>query len=312
MPARLTFIIGCTACGKGKVARELARRTDGEILSLDSMKVYRRMDVGTAKPSAETRRRIPHHLMDVVEPSEEFSVARYVSLADQVIKDIHERERPIFVVGGTPMYLKALTEGLFDGPGADPDIRARLRQEIDRDGVTALHQRLSKVDPVAAQRIHRNDIRRTIRALEVLELTGSPISELQAKWDRQRTRYDCVLVGLRRDKADQSARINERVRRMIAEGLLDEVRALLAEEPPLSDTARKALGYAEMIEHLQGRVTLAEAVEMIKINTRRFAKAQRTWLKRFTELRWIDMDEHAIAADVADDVLRMMEWVRDG
>lgn len=307
MSPKLTFIIGCTACGKGKVGFELAHRAGGEIVSLDSMKVYRRMDVGTGKPSATTRGQIAHHLIDVVEPSEEFSAARYVSLADQAISDLHARGRPIFVVGGTPMYLKALVEGMFDGPGADPVIRARLRAQAERDGDAALYRQLETVDPVAAGRIHPNDTRRTIRALEVFELTGTPISELQAQWDRARTRFDCSIVGLRREKETQSARINDRVRRMISDGLLDEVRSLRAESPPMSESARKALGYAEMIEHLEGRCSLAEAIEMIKIHTRRFAKAQRTWFKRFTKTQWIDLAEDAVVSDVADEVIRRLE-----
>ena len=303
MPRPLTFIIGCTGSGKGSLGRELARRTGGEIISIDSMKVYRRMDIGTAKPSLEVRRLIPHHLIDIVEPSEEFSVAEYVERAERAIFEIQSRRHPVFVVGGTPLYMKALSEGIFEGPGADPTIRARLTATAEREGRHALSEQLRRVDPVAAARIHPNDLRRLVRALEVFELTGQPISALQAQWDQERTKYDCVFMGLRCEREDQARRINERVRRMIAEGLVDEVKSLLAETEPLSTAARQALGYAEIIQHLEGSYSLADAVEMIKINTRQFAKAQRTWFKRFAPVEWIDLPADADAADLADQLI---------
>lgn len=300
MPPRLTLIIGCTGSGKGSLGRELARRGGGEIVSIDSMKVYRRMDIGTAKPSLQFRREIPHHLIDIVEPSEAFSVARYVEAADRAIEEIHLRGRPILVVGGTPLYIKALMQGLFDGPGADPEIRARLREAADREGPECLHRQLQQVDADAASRIHRNDVRRIIRALEVFELTGQTISRLQVQWDERQSRYEHVLIGIRRERADQSSRTNERVRRMIDAGFVDEVRSLLAEPEPLWRTARQALGYAEIIQFLEGKSSLAEAVEMIKIGTRQFAKAQRTWFKRFRRVHWIEVEPRARAEEVAD------------
>ncbi|MGB2987728.1 MAG: tRNA (adenosine(37)-N6)-dimethylallyltransferase MiaA [Phycisphaerae bacterium] len=305
-----TFIVGCTGCGKGALGLELARRTGGEIVSLDSMKVYRRMDIGTAKPSPEIRREIPHHVIDVVEPSEDFSVAKYVEHAERAMADIQARGKPVFVVGGTPLYLKALTEGLFEGPGADPRIRARLHEAAAVDGAATLHRRLQEVDPQAADRIHPNDLRRTVRALEVFELTGKPISTLQAQWDQERTRHDFVLIGLRRQLEDQNHRTNERVRRMIDAGLVDEVKSLLAEPKPLSTAARQALGYAEITQHLEGKVSLADAIEMIKINTRQFAKAQRTWFKRFREAEWIDLAEDSAASRIADMLMERRGWVR--
>ncbi len=303
MAAKLTIIFGCTASGKASLGREIARRTGGEIISIDSMKVYRRMDIGTAKPSISIREEIPHHLIDVVEPSEEFSVARYVDLAEKAIAEIAERGRPIFVVGGTPLYVKALSEGLFEGPGANEEIRARLGEIAERDGNDGLHAQLEKVDPVSAARIHRNDLRRIVRALEVHELTGTAISELQAQWDRDRTKHDCTFIGLRRDKEDASHRINDRVRKMIADGLVDEVKALLAEPIPLSTAAKQALGYAEIIDHLGGKIELADAVEMIKIGTRQLAKSQRTWFKRFLSAEWIDLAPDARGEVVADELM---------
>jgi tRNA dimethylallyltransferase len=208
------------------------------------------------------------------------------------------------VVGGTPLYLKALVEGMFEGPGADPTIRSRLEAEAASSGSAALHERLRSVDPEAAERIHPNDVRRLVRALEVFELTGQPISALQAQWDRDRIRHEHVLIGLRRELTDQNHRTNVRVGRMIDAGLVEEVRSLLAEPEPLSTAAGQALGYAEIIRHLGGELALADAVELIKINTRRFAKAQRTWFKRFREAEWIDLRPDASVPDVADELMR--------
>ncbi len=308
MTARLTFILGCTGCGKGTLGRELASRVGGEIVSIDSMKVYRRMDIGTAKPNAEIRAKIPHHLIDVAEPSEEYSVAQFVEQADAAIADIQKRGRPVFVVGGTPLYVKSLLDGLFEGPGADEQIRSRLRHEAQSLGGDVLYERLVRVDPEAATRIHPNDLRRIVRALEVFELTGSPISSLQLQWDRQR-RYDAQIIVLRREREDQNHRTNDRVRRMIESGLVAEVRALLDEPEPLSTTARKAVGYAEIIQHLQGGLSLAEAIEMIKINTRQLAKSQRTWFKRFEDVAWVDLTPDAMAEGVADGLMTRFETI---
>jgi len=303
MSIRLTFIMGCTGCGKGALGLELARRLDGEIVSIDSMKIYRRMDIGTAKPAPAVRAEVRHHLIDAVEPSEEFSVAQFAQQAEAAIADIHARGRPILCVGGTALYLKALTEGLFEGPSADPGLRDRLRQRAAAVGNAALHAELRRIDPEAADRIHPNDLQRIVRALEVFELTGTPISRLQTQWGRLRTRYDSRIIALRREREDQSRRTNARVRRMIEQGLVDEVRSLLSEPRPLSTTARKALGYAEVIEHLEGGLPLVEAVEKIKINTRKFAKAQRTWLKRFRTAEWIDLTPEDSAEGVAVQLL---------
>ncbi len=306
MTARLTFILGCTGCGKGALGRELAARVGGEIISIDSMKVYRRMNIGTAKPSAEVLAKVPHHLIDVAEPSEEFSVAQYVERADAAIADIQQRGRPVFVVGGTPLYVKSLLDGLFEGPGADEQIRIRLKAEAEAHGGGALHERLAQVDPEAAARIHPNDLRRIVRALEVFELTGTPISSLQEQWDKQR-RYDAQIITLRRPREDQNHRTNDRVRRMIDAGLVEEVRALLAEPVPLSTTACKAVGYAEIIRHLQDKLSLAEAVEMVKINTRQLAKSQRTWFKRFEGVAWVDLGPDDTAQGVADGLMTRFE-----
>ncbi len=299
MATPVTFILGCTGCGKGAVGRELALRLGAEIISVDSMKIYRRMDIGTAKPDSTLRAGIPHHLIDVVEPSADFSVAQYVRQAEAAIASIHARGRAVLCVGGTALYIQSLTTGLFEGPSADAGLRQRLRERAVREGSACLHAELARVDPEAAQRIHPNDLRRIVRALEVFEQTGTPISRLQTQWGQWRTDLECRLIGLRRAREDQSRRINARVRRMMEQGLVEEVRALLAEPRPLSRTARQAVGYAEIIEHLQHGLPLEDAVEKIKINTRRLAKAQRTWFKRFPVNDWIDLAPDDAAEAVA-------------
>jgi len=293
--AKVHFILGCTACGKGAVGRELARRVGGQIVSVDSMKIYRRMDVGTAKPSAPVRAQVTHHCIDVVEPSESFSVAQFVAHADRAVGAIDAAGDAALAVGGTSLYIKALSEGLFDGPPADEDLRAELRSRAREEGLAALH--------------HPNDERRIVRALEVYRKTGTRISELQEQWDRGERRYDCTFIGLRREKRDQNRRINARVRRMAAMGLRDEVAGLLAEPAGLSDQAAQAVGYAEMIDHLRGRCSLEEAVERIKVNTRRLAKKQRTWHRRFREVTWFDLSPEETAGNA---VARILQRVRFG
>ncbi len=300
---KITFLVGCTGCGKGAVGQALAARIDGEIISVDSMKVYRRMDIGTAKPSAESRSRVRHHLIDVVEPSEEFSVANFVQLAEAAAADIAHRGKGILAIGGTGLYIKALSEGLFDGPSSDDVIRTRLHQRADREGTAALHEELARVDGEAADRIHRNDLRRIVRALEVYELTGRPITALQTQWDQARLKHDCRFIGIRRSLDDQNHRTNLRVKRLIEHGWVDEVRALMQEQPPVSSTAWKALGYPELLASVQGEIALADAVEKIKIATRQFAKAQRTWFKRFPKTQWFDLEPDDQPDELAERIL---------
>ena len=305
--AKVYFIMGCTACGKGAVGRELARRTGGQIVSVDSMKVYRRMDIGTGKASPEARAEIPHHCIDIVEPGESFSVAEYVRHADAAIEAIRSAGSIPVAVGGTSLYIKALSEGLFEGPPADPQIRAELAARADADGPAVLHQELARIDPQAASRIHPHDEKRIIRALEVYRATGTAISKLQKQWDAGRERYDCVFIGLRRDRDDQSRRINARVRRMVEAGLVEEVRGLLAEPTPLGPQAAQAVGYAELIEHFRGGGGLDKAIERIKINTRRLAKKQRTWQRRFRDVQWFDLAPDTSVESVVNRIMERIE-----
>jgi len=305
----MILILGVTGSGKGRLAFDLARDLGGEIISIDSMKVYRRMDIGTAKPPKEARAQVKHHLIDIIEPSDSFSVRSFLDNALEAIKQIKAGNKPVVAVGGTALYIKALLYGLFEGPAADKQIRAELRARAETQGLDQLYRQLTQVDPEAAARIHQNDARRIIRALEVYELTGKPISSFQRQWNPQQTSdelratdYDWTIIGLRRDKAEENKRINARVKKMIAAGLVDEVKSLLSEEKPLSAQARCAIGYAEVIDHLSGKITLEDTMELIKKNTRRLAKSQRTWFKTFRSVHWLNIGPEEPGEKILDRV----------
>jgi tRNA dimethylallyltransferase len=304
MKGDMILIMGVTASGKGRVAFELAKQLGAEIISIDSMKVYKRMDIGTAKPPMQALTAVNYHLIDVVEPSESFSVGRFLDLADTAIADIHSRKKPIIAVGGTALYIKALLYGLFDGPSSNKEIRTHLKQTANQQGIEKLHQMLERIDPVSAERIHKNDQKRIIRALEVYKLTGRPISSFQQQWckdgqGRQKEKINrWKIIGLRRDKQAESKRINARVKKMIDDGLVDEVRSLLSEDKPLSSQARCAIGYAEIIDYLKGRTNLEEAIELIKKNTRQLAKHQRTWFKTFEDVSRLDVRQEQTCEQV--------------
>lgn len=295
------LILGVTASGKSSVAQEAAQRLQGEIICVDSMTIYRDMNIGTAKPTDADRASVPHHLLDLVDPCESFNVARFVELADDAVQEIASRGRPIIAVGGTMLYVKCFYEGIFDGPGAQPALRTAIRARADEIGLEALHAELASVDPAAAARIHRNDIRRIERALEVYQLTGRPISEHQQQWDCSKIRrpnWRWTLVGLRRERELENRRINERVRRMIADGLVEEVRRLYDDPRGVGQQAAQAVGYAELLAHFRGELSLDDAIERIKINSRHLAKQQRTWLKRLLAIHWIDADSPDVAGQV--------------
>ncbi len=279
----IIVLLGPTASGKSAVAMALAGRVGAEVLSLDSMQVYRGMDVGTAKPAPDERARVRHHLIDVVEPNENFTVARFVEMADVAIAHARRRAMPLIATGGTPLYYKALFEGLFDGPGADPVTRARLSEQPLHE----LHARLASVDPEAAARIHANDRKRLVRALEVFELTGRPISSFQTDWAGGERRHAAAWFGLQWDRDDLNRRINARVKQMIEAGWVEETRSLLARYGTLSKTAAEATGYAELIAHVRGQISLEDAVEQIKIATRQLARRQLKWFRRFRDVQWL-------------------------
>jgi len=302
----MILILGVTASGKGRLAFDLAEHLDAEIISIDSMKVYRRMDIGTAKPPKEARQRVKYHLIDVVEPSDSFSAGAFIDAASDAMEQINGRNRKIVAVGGTALYIKSLLYGLFDGAGTDENIRTELRARAEAEGLAELHRELTKIDPDAAERINPNDARRIVRALEVYQLTGKPISSFQKQWEQRQMKHNWTIIGLRREKADASSRINKRVKKMIEAGLVDEVKSLLDEEKPLGKQARCAIGYAEIIEHLSFQASLEDAIEAIKINSRRLAKGQRTWLKTFQNVHWLDIAEDETAEQILAGTKRLL------
>ena len=310
MNTKMVLILGVTASGKGQLAFRLAESLGAEIISIDSMKVYRRMDIGTAKPPKEARQQVKYHLIDVVEPSESFSVGAFLDRSLAAIEQIERRNKPIIAVGGTALYIKALLYGLFEGPGSDEQIRAQLRKRAETEGLEQLYRELSQIDPIIAERVSHNDAKRIIRALEVYQLTGKPISSLQKQWNTYNRRYGWTIVGLRRDKAEENKRINARVKKMIADGLVDEVRSLLAEERPLSQQARCAIGYAEIIDYLNGRMSLEDATELIKKNTRRLAKNQRSWFKTFQNINWFDVEPEEPVEKILNCARRLLNNIK--
>ncbi len=277
------YLTGQTASGKSAVALELAGRLDAEILALDSMTLYRGMDIGTAKPTSAEREALPHHLLDLLDPWEHASVAEYREWALEAVRGIGSRGKRALFVGGTPMYLKALLRGLFVGPGADLSLRAELEAEADRNGELALHERLAALDLVTATRLHPNDRRRVIRALEVVISTGRPLSGLQKEHDRPAV--GARVVALVRERSDLIDRIDRRVDRMFGEGLEAEVEGLQAGLRPIHYVPAQAVGYREVMESLTGRMTRDEAIERTKIRTRQFARRQATWFRGLEEVR---------------------------
>jgi tRNA dimethylallyltransferase len=225
-------------------------------------------------------------------------VGTFLDLAYEAIEKIKRCDKPIIAVGGTALYIKALLYGLFEGPGTDEQIRSELRLRAEAEGLGQLYGELAKVDPAAAERINPNDTKRIIRALEVYKLTGKPISSLQTQFNAESPRHNWTIIGLRREKLDANSRINRRVKKMISAGLADEVKSLLAEDNPLSKQARCAIGYAEIIDYLDGKMSLEDGIELIKKNTRRLAKNQRTWYKTFKNVNWLDIEPEESAEEI--------------
>jgi tRNA dimethylallyltransferase len=304
---RIIVLIGPTAGGKSDLAVAIARHVDGEIINADSMQVYRKLDAATAKPDPDQLAAVPHHLVDCVDTTEPFTVADWLDRAEQLIIEIRERGHVPVVSGGTNLYIKALLEGMFEGPGTD----TAFRQSLDNDEPQQLHKRLAEVDPAAAERIHPNDRKRIIRALEIHHNTGKPISELQKQWagtnaaalgmtrdhpEPDQYRHNPLIIGLQWSVGAINRRINTRVKQMFrpaapdAQDPIAETRQLIAENQ-LGEQAAQAIGTKQVIDHLEGRLkTPDDLLERVKIDTRRFAKSQRTWLKRYRGVHWIEAD----------------------
>ncbi|MBE3582989.1 MAG: tRNA (adenosine(37)-N6)-dimethylallyltransferase MiaA [Limnochordaceae bacterium] len=320
-------LVGPTAVGKTEVALRLAERLQAEIVSADSMQVYRGMDIGTAKPTPAERQLVPHHLIDLVDPGVPFSVAQYVQLADQALAQIQTRGRLAILTGGTAFYVQAVIDGLPAGATAppNPELRRQLLLEAECLGTEALHQRLAQVDPESAARLHPHDRRRIIRALEIYLQTGRPRScEGAATWARDvdasapasdsalsqgrstrpatpatSGRYNACWFGLTRPRRSLYERIAQRVHLQLEAGLVDEVRRLLQQGWDPDATSQQALGYKEMVAYLRGRLTLAEATELLIRSTRHYAKRQLSWWRRDSRIRWLDLDRWSVDQAVA-------------
>jgi len=293
MPQKPPVIIisGPTCVGKTEVAISLAQPLAGEIISADAMQVYRHMDIGTAKPNKEEMARVPHHLIDVVDPDEPFSAASFRTMAASIIGDLHEKGRAVFVVGGTGLYIKALTQGLFEIPEKESAIRERLKAELNTLGLEAIYGRLRRLDPKGAAKIHPKDTYRVIRALEVLELTGKPISEHHRTHEFSDEPYRTLKFGLFMDREILYHRINERVERMLSQGFVDEVKGLLDRGYGPGLKSMQSIGYRHVSDFLLGRVDWDETVRLFKRDTRRYAKRQFTWFKADPDIQWRQPEE---------------------
>jgi tRNA isopentenyltransferase (miaA) len=306
---QVLVIIGPTAVGKTKTGILLAKRFDGEIISGDSMQVYRGMDIGTAKVTKDEMEGIPHHLIDIRDPQESFSVAEYQILVRKKIGEISGRGKLPILVGGTGLYIQAV---LFDynfSAGYNPSLRKRLQKEADELGYDELYRRLSRIDPETAAQLHPNNIRRIIRALEVFEETGLTMTEWRSR-QRGERRYHDLIIGLTMEREKLYRRIDERIDSMMEKGLLEEAKRLY-DRGLAGCQAAQAIGYKELFDYFEGKVTLAEAIEQIKRNTRRFAKRQLTWFKNKMDVHWFDLTDEEDYGKIFEKISHFVEGMLD-
>jgi len=301
LPMPLVVIAGPTGIGKTQVALELAELFDGEIIGADSMQIYRRMDIGTAKPTPAEQMRVPHHLIDLRNPDEDYSAADYARDAAATIRAVQARGKLPLLVGGTGLYIDAVLSGIFAGPGRDDALRQTLHTQIATQGKLAVYQQLEAVDAATARRLHPNDVARVIRALEVYNLTGMPISTHQATATAPIAQFDACLIGLTTAREVLYQRIDRRVEQMLEDGLIAEVAGLLQQGYHAELKPLKSLGYKEIVGFLAGEFDRAAAVTLIQRNTRRYAKRQLTWFRKYAAMSWISRscDERAPAPTVA-------------
>ena len=296
------YLTGATASGKSEISIHLAKTIDAEIISLDSMSIYRDMNIGTAKPEDEYRQQVPHHLIDIVDPPNEFSVSEYVDAAFQKIEEIRSRQKEVLFVGGTALYMKTLLRGAFQGPPADWEFRESIRKEIEEVGHEHLIQRLEQVDPLSAHKLHPNDTRRIIRALEVYKLTGSPISHLQTQFDEGNGPDEYRVFSIRWPREILHQRIDQRVEQMFSRGFVDEAKMLREKYGSLGRTASQAVGYKEVFELLDGKIEEEDVIQLVKNRTHQFARHQETWFRGLTEVQWVERSEAITPAEVADHI----------
>ncbi len=287
----ILLLYGPTAVGKSEIALEIATRTGAEILSADSMQVYRGLDIGSAKPSQEELESVPHHLIDVADPTEDFSVGNYCELAWPIVDRAVKDESPLIICGGTGLYVKSLIDGLAEVPPPDPIFRKEMEEEAEGLGLERLHSRLAQLDPTSASRIHPNDRKRVIRALEIHHSSGVTKSEFESQQTRPRWREKVRWVGITRGWDELDVRINLRVDRMFEQGLVQEVQGLLNQGCTSHHTAMKGLGNRETIAYLEGQESLDRTLEIIQRNTRRFARRQMGWFRNEERIHWMDAGE---------------------
>lgn len=307
MSITVQILTGPTASDKTEVGFRVAQQIEGEIVSADSMLFYKGMDIGTAKPSLSMRKRVPHHFIDIIYPWESYSVGKYVKDVEDLTGGISRGKRKFLIVGGSPLYIKGIIDGIFNGPEADWDIRKELEEVAEKKGNLYLHAVLQKIDPVKAIELHPNDLRRIIRAIEVYRKTGKPASALQEQYKKARRNYRFKIVCITREREDIYRRIGERVETMFDNGLVDEVQSLLDNPEGLSRQAGQALGYKEVIQYLEGRLTLGDAKEMVKLNTRRFAKRQMTWFRSFPDVQWSAAEEREGPEIISERIISLLE-----
>lgn len=303
MLPKIVIILGPTAVGKSELAVDLAEAIGAAIVNADSQQVYRYLDIGTGKPTSADRQRVAHFLLDVVDPDEDFSAALFSRLARQSIADIRAAHKHALLCGGTGLYLKALTRGLFEGPAPDAKIRCALMRHIENEGLGSLYRRLTEVDPGAAAAIHPNDRQRTIRALEVFEATGKRLSDWQREHGFQERHFDLLKIGLHRPRDELYELINRRCERMVDDGLLDEVRGLVARGYGLSLKPLRSIGYRQMGQVLEGRQSSPDALAEMKRETRHFAKRQLTWFRRDQEIQWFEPRQKAAIVEAVKEFL---------
>lgn len=306
MNQEIIVICGPTAVGKTKYAIETALHMDGEVVSCDSMQLYKYMDIGSAKPTAEERRRVKHYLVDEIEPTEAFSAARYQKLAKGAIEEIFAKGKTPVIAGGTGLYLSALLYDMdFSAPPGDTAFRDSLYKEAETYGPAWLHKKLEEADPEAAKRIHPNNIKKVVRAIEAASL-GEKVKDFASDL-KLTSDYNARLIGLARDRQQLYDRINQRVDLLMEQGLCDEVKGLMERGLTESDISMKGIGYKEIIGYLEGRYDLAEAVDLVKKNTRHYAKRQLTWFKRYKDMQWFNISEYDSDESCLEEIFKWLE-----
>ncbi len=306
MNREIIVICGPTAVGKTKYAIETALHMDGEVVSCDSMQLYKYMDIGSAKPTAEERRRVKHYLVDEIEPTEAFSAARYQKLAKGAIEEIFAKGKTPVIAGGTGLYLSALLYDMdFSAPPGDTAFRDSLYKEAETYGPAWLHKKLGEADPEAAKRIHPNNIKKVVRAIEAASL-GEKVKDFASDL-KLTSDYSARLIGLARDRQQLYDRINQRVDLLMEQGLCDEVKGLMERGLTESDISMKGIGYKEIIGYLEGRYDLAEAVDLVKKNTRHYAKRQLTWFKRYKDMQWFNISEYDSDESCLEEIFKWLE-----